>query len=383
MNKINDLFKSADSHEAEYIAFWRDFVAAESPTDFKAGVDRAVDLVLDKARSYGFKVDRGHENFSGDPAVITMNPEAAGAPLVLSGHVDTVHAVGSFGEPAVRLDGENIYGPGACDCKGGVAAALYAMAVLAECGYDKRTIKLILQTDEETSSLGSEKRTIDFMYEHAKGALAFINLEAYNPGKATVGRKGILKYTVNVTGIPMHSSLCYEGVSAVTEAAHQIIALESLKEREGITVNCGVISGGTTSNTVAGECTYTVDIRYPNERERERACRILREATEKPHLEGTHTALTKVSERCAMEPTEANYRLLADINSAFLRAGLPALEPAMRAGGSDAADMTSRGLACIDSLGVTGGYIHTTREYAIIRTLKESCRRIIAVALYL
>ncbi len=383
MKDIRDFFKSADLHEAEYIDFWRDFVNIESPTDCKEGVDKAVALMLEKARAYGFRTELGCENISGDPAVITMNPDVAAAPLVLSAHVDTVHAVGSFGVPAARLDGENIYGPGACDCKGGVVAALYAMAVLAECGYDKRPIKLILQTDEETSSLGSEKRTVDFMYEHARGSCAFINLEAYNPGKATVGRKGILKYTVNVTGIPMHSSLCYEGVSAVTEAAHQIIALESLKEREGITVNCGVISGGTTSNTVAGECTYTVDIRYPNERERERACRILHEAAEKPHLEGTVTRLTKVSERCAMEATEKNYELLSLMNKAFETAGLPVLEPAVRAGGSDAADMTSRGLACIDSLGVTGGYIHTAREYAIIKTLKDSCRRIIAVALYI
>ncbi len=383
MSDIKELFESVIKHESEYIDLWCELCSVESPTSFKEGVDNAIRLLTDFADRFGWRVEHFEEKLSGNPVCITMNPESTGAPIALSGHIDTVHAVGSFGKNPVHTDENNIYGPGACDCKGGIIAALYAMAVLDESGYKDRPIKLIIQTDEETSSLGSQKRTVDFMYRCAESAEIFINLEAYNPGKATVGRKGILKYEVKVTGFPMHSSLCYEGVNAITEAAHQIIELEKYKEREGITFNCGVISGGTTSNTVAGECVYTVDIRFPDEAGRLRAEQRLRDATENRHLEGTNTKLIKLSERCAMEATDKNRTALKRLNSAFEKAGLPSLSPAIRAGGSDAADMTARGLSCVDSLGVTGGYIHTVKEYATLASLSESARRIMAAVLFL
>ncbi len=381
--EISEIFPLADKYEKEYIALWRDICLLESPTKDKAGVDAAVAFLCNKARDIGFDVTVADEPISGSPACIIMNKDAEGTPIALSGHMDTVHEVGVFGTPTVKLDGENIYGPGVCDCKGGVAAAFYAMNVLSAAGFKARPIKLILQTDEETSSVGSNKRTVDFMYECAKDCRAFINLEGYNIGKVTVGRKGILKYKAKVTGFPMHSALCYEGVSAIREAAHKIIELEKLQERKGITFNCGVISGGTTSNTVAGECEFTVDIRFPNAEAREDAEQILNRVINTSYLEGTSSRLIKQSERCAMEITDKNSELAEALNSAYERAGLPRLEARIRAGGSDAADMTARGLACVDSLGVHGGYIHTTREYAVLSSLKESARRIIAAALYL
>ncbi len=379
---IGDIFQIVNTYENEYIDFWARLAEVESPTNYKEGVDRAVALAAQLADKMSWQIKIQTEKISGSPICITMNPDACGKPLVLSGHMDTVHAVGTFGDKPVRIEDGKIYGPGVCDCKGGIVAALYAMRVLSEAGFTERPIRLIIQTDEETSSVGSEKRTVDFMYECARDAGEFINLEAYNPGKATVGRKGILKYTVKVSGMPMHSSLCYEGASAITEAAHKIIKLENLKEREGLTFNCGVIFGGTTANTVAGECTFTVDIRFPNEKEKLRAIGILEDVINTQHIDGTSAVLIKESERCAMEATDKNYALLDKLNSAFERAGLQELEPAFRTGGSDASDMTARGLACVDSLGVTGGYIHTSREYAKIPSLKESCLRIIAVSLF-
>ena len=77
-----------------------------------------------------------------------MNPDAKGKPVCLSGHMDTVHPVGSFGNPPVTFDDKNIYGPGVIDCKGGITASFMAMDALERCGFKRRPIKLILQGAE-------------------------------------------------------------------------------------------------------------------------------------------------------------------------------------------------------------------------------------------
>ena len=105
---------------------------------------------------------------SGDVVCITMNPDADEKPITLSGHIDTVHAVGSFGSPAVKTDDKNIYGPGVMDCKGGVVAAFYAMDALARCEFRNRPVQLLLQTDEEGTN---DKDTVKLMTIHSSKGL--------------------------------------------------------------------------------------------------------------------------------------------------------------------------------------------------------------------
>ncbi len=377
---IKNAFVSADKSEEKFIDFWRSLCLIESPTHFKAGVDKAVEFIKNEALKIGFDVKEQKEKISGSPICITMNKDAKGKPIAFSGHIDTVHPVGAFGSEIVRVDNENIYGPGVFDCKGGVVAAFYAMTALADSGFSERPIKLIIQTDEETSSLGSNKRTVDFMYESAKNCCAFINLEPHTPGDATLIRKGIISCTVKVTGIAAHASYCFAGVSAIKEAAHKIIELEKLQDENGITFSCGMISGGTSKNTVAEECNFTVDIRFTNNEERVRAANILERVVKTSYLSGSNAEIVKKIERCAMEENEQNKKLLASINSAFSSAGLPLVKASKSNGGSDASDITSRGLPCIDSLGVSGGGIHSKDEFARLTSLKEACYRVIAIS---
>ncbi len=380
---IKKAFSAADKSEKDFIDFWRDLCMIESPTNYKEGVDRAVDYVKSKALQKGFDVKEQIESISGSPICITMNKDAKGVPIAFSGHIDTVHPVGSFGEDIVRFDEENIYGPGVFDCKGGIVAAFYAMSALSEAGFDERPIKLIIQTDEETSSVGSEKRTIDFMYESAKDCCGFINLEPHSPGCSTLTRKGIISCRVKVTGKAAHASYCFAGASAIKEAAHKIIELEKTQDPEGITISCGIISGGTAKNTVAEECTFTVDIRFSNPDEQRRAVEMLENIVNKSYIEGTSSVISEKNIRCAMEPNERNIKLLSSVNRAFELAGLPLVEASKSNGGSDAADITAKGLPCVDSLGVSGGGIHSIEEYAELSSLKEACRRVIAAAVYI
>ena len=130
----NRLFEEIDRLNDCYLNMWEDVGNQESHTNDKAGVDAVGRYFAEKARETGWTVEIYPQPVSGDVVVITLNPEAPGAPLALSGHIDTVHPVGLFGSPAVKRDETKIYGPGVNDCKGGVVAGFMAMDALEKCG---------------------------------------------------------------------------------------------------------------------------------------------------------------------------------------------------------------------------------------------------------
>ena len=377
------VFDKLDQLEERYIKIWEEFCLIESPTDYKEGVDNASDYIVQIAEKFGCRIERQKQNVSGDCICITMNPDLDEAPVCLSGHVDTVHPVGLFKSPVVRFEGNKIFGPGAGDCKGGIVACLYAMEALYSEGYNRRPIKLILQSDEETSSAGSNKTTIDYMCECAKDAVAFLNCEPNTSGTVMLKRKGIAKYSFNVTGKAVHASRCFSGISAIAEAAHKIIELEKYKDEHGITASCGLISGGTKINTVPENCNFKVDFRFSNSDELSKVNEIAKKVAETSYIEGTTCELTLESLRDAMELTDKNIRLLDKVNDIFEKTGLPTLTYRATTGGSDAAYTTQRGIPTLDSLGVMCGGIHSKDECAILSSLKEAARRIAAICCYI
>ena len=154
------IFRAIDERTDTYIQVWQDICNIESPTASKAGVDAVGAYIIALARARGWEIEVYPQSVSGNVVAITMHPDAKGAPIALSGHMDTVHAIGSFGTPATRIEGDKIYGPGVTDCKGGIVSALLAMDALEACGYADRPIKLFLQSDEENGSRTSGKDTI-------------------------------------------------------------------------------------------------------------------------------------------------------------------------------------------------------------------------------
>ena len=160
---IKAVFETINSLNEEYVSVWEDVCNIESPSKSKSGVDAAENYFAALAEARGWKVEFFRQPVSGDVACITLNPESTEHPLCLSAHLDTVHPIGSFGIPAVHIDGEKIYGPGVTDCKGGAVAAALAMDALARNGFDRRPIHLLLQSDEEVGSRLSNKETIKYI----------------------------------------------------------------------------------------------------------------------------------------------------------------------------------------------------------------------------
>lgn len=379
--KCNEMFETIDNLNESYVKVWVDVCNIESPTKFKAGVDACGEYFAEMARKRGWKVEYFRQPVAGDIVDITMNPEADAKPIIFSAHLDTVHPVGSFGTPAVKIEGDKMYGPGVADCKGGAVAAFLAMDALDKCGFRARPVKLILQTDEEVSSMISDKATIGYMCERALESVAFLNLEGSKPGEACLQRKGTITFTFTVEGIEAHGSLCAtQGASAILDAAHKIIELEKLKDKDGLTCNCGVISGGSVPNTVPGHCEFKANIRFATSDQLAFVREHVKQIADTVHVPGCKCTANNPKGRVAMELTEKNVALLARMNEIFAENGLPELKPVKHTGASDAADVTYAGAACIDSIGVRGGKIHSPNEFAYIESLAESAKRLVAVA---
>ena len=257
------LFQKIDELNDKYIEIWRDVCEIESPTSSKSGVDADGAYYKALARERGWDIDVFPEERAGDVVVITMNKDALGEPIALSGHMDTVYETGAFGYPAVRMDAEKIYGPGVTDCKGGIVAGFLAMEALSECGFNSRPIVMYLQSEEEGGGKYSNDRTINRICNAAKDSLAFFNLEEGSYDSLTLTRKGVASLEFTVKGVEAHSALCaVSGANAILEAAHKIIELEKFKDKNGLTVSCTVIKGGTVHNTVAGECHFIANVRF-------------------------------------------------------------------------------------------------------------------------
>jgi len=374
------LFSVIDELNDTYCNLWEYVCNIESPTDYKKGVDEVGNVFIKMANARGWIVEISEQTKAGNAICITINHTSKARPVVFSGHIDTVHPIGLFGTPAVRRDERCIYGPGVTDCKGGVVAAFMALDALDQCRFTDRPVMLIIQTDEETGSRTSGLKTVEFMCEKAKNAIAFLNTESIQGNSAVLVRKGILRYRFTVFGKAVHSANCAIGANAIAEAAHKILKLETLKDAGTLTCNCGTIEGGTVANTVADKCSFTADFRFSSEEDCVKAQRMVEEVSEQNMLKGCHCELKKISFRPAMPPCDRNFELLAAMNKIYKDTNLPQLTSRICLAGSDAAYTTQAGIPSVDNLGVDGGEIHTINEFAYLASLAASAKRLAAVA---
>ncbi len=377
------LLKEIDSLNEKYCNIWEEVCNIESSTNYKEGVDRVGEFFIKMAEENGWDIEINEQKVSGNAICITMNKGIDAKPVTLSGHIDTVHPVGLFKSPAVKRDDVNIYGPGVMDCKGGVVASFMAMEALKNLGFKSRPVQLIIQSDEENSSVTSNKETIEFMCKKAADSVAFLNTEGCQGDTAVLQRKGILRYKFEVTGKVLHSSRCVDAANAVTEAAYKIIELEKLKDADGLTCNCGIIQGGTTANTVAEKCMFIADIRFSSGSELEKVKKLCKDISKRVFVKGCSCVLEEISFRPAMEYSEKNEQLLAKMNEIYQKCNLPVLTARKCLSGSDAAYITQCKIPCVDNVGVEGTNIHSVNERARLSSLAESAKRMAALICFI
>src|SRR2546430_1552115 len=248
-------------------------VRLESPTTDKAAVDRCGRELASRLAAIGGRVTRLSRTDRGDHLLAEFG--CGTSQVLLLGHFDTVWPVGQIAKMPVVQSNGRLHGPGVFDMKAGIAIGMLATRALLESGarLDRRIV-MLWTTDEEVGS-GTSRRAIE---EEAQRSDAVLVLEPSLPGGALkTARKGCGQFELTVKGVAAHAGIDpSKGASAIHELAHQICQLYELPKRSpGISINVGVISGGTRANVVADEAHATIDVRAATANESAMASSII------------------------------------------------------------------------------------------------------------
>ena len=378
---MQKVFDYIEKNKDKYLDFWIDICNAEGTAEDKPSMDAVADKIEEFARGLNIFVERVPFDTCGDFLIVDTLHTAEESGVCFLAHMDTVHKKGAFGYPPVKKEGDKLIGPGVIDCKGGVPIALLTMMALIDSGYDKNC-RLLLTSDEEVSNRFGGQKEMDVIKAAVTGFKAAFNCEVARVGEVVVSRKGILRYRMDITGKAAHAGIDYfSGVSAVREAAHKILALESKSVEGGITYNCGIINGGTMSNIVPERCEITIDVRVSNSEELEKAKAVLEEIANKSFVEGTKTELVLVSQRQPMLHNEDTENLFLHLKTVSEKYGLGTLVPIESGGGSDSAYTQLAGVPSVCAVGATGDFCHTINEYADIDSLVLRAKLLAAATL--
>src|SRR5712671_5308913 len=224
------------------------FVRAESPSFDKAAVDRFGRIVASEWKKRGAAVTLLRQRERGDHVRAEWRPhgKSTSAQILVLGHLDTVYEIGTITRMPFRVSRGRAWGPGTFDMKAGLVIALYAVDALASLGcLHERRIVFLWTSDEEIGS-GSSRTAIE---HEAKRSDAVLVLEpaAGLDGRVKTGRKGVGEIEIVATGRAAHAGLNPEdGINAIEEIARQVGRISRWnRPRRGITVNTGMIEGGT------------------------------------------------------------------------------------------------------------------------------------------
>ncbi len=379
----NDVSAKIDAMSDKYLDFLEEICSIESNSTDKDAINRVVDYIIDFEKNNGYSFERVSFEKSGDCLLIDFIVSDDKPTIAFSAHMDTVHKKGDFGYPPVRRDGEFIYGPGVCDCKGGVAVGLLAMNALKQAGFDKANIRFLFQSDEEVSSRLSNKKTIEYICEKAKGSIAFLNLEPMVLGTLATERGGIINAKFTVTGKSIHSKDKELGINAINEAVYKISEVLSSELNSIASFNCGLIEGGRASNVVPDKCSFNIEARITKMADYDKILKYFDELSKKSYVEGSKTELEIVSDRIPMELKDFNVDLFNKINEISIKYGFGELKMRQTLGGSDAAYTTEAGIPTVDGIGITGYNLHALDEKAEIKSLAERAKLLAAVVIEL
>jgi glutamate carboxypeptidase len=365
MTMVN-IQKVVGAEEQRLLQRLRELVEIESPSEDKAAVDRAGALVAGWVEAMGGKVKRHRQKKFGDVLELRFGPtKSKRGRVLLLGHTDTVWPMGTLAKMPWREAEGKIFGPGVVDMKAGVVMALEALTALNALGVG-RPVTLLLNSDEEVGSTVSRPITEKIAQECS----AVFVLEPAQGLAYKTARKGIGNYCLKVQGVAAHSGVDFEcGHSAVLEMARLVQTVSGFTDlSKGLTVNAGVIAGGTRSNVIAAECMAEVDVRIAKASDAARVERLFRslKVTDK----GCKLTVTGGINRPPMERkpgTVALFRLarkLAD-EMGFV------LDEASTGGGSDGNFTAALGVPTLDGMGAVGAGAHAAHEHVVKAHLVE------------
>ncbi|MBM3725156.1 MAG: M20 family metallopeptidase [Acidobacteria bacterium] len=365
-----EILESARRRQTELTGFIRELVECESPSDHPAGVARFVDLFA--ARVADIATVKTFKGGAFGPHLLCefeLPGRRKQGRLLGLGHSDTVWPLGTLAAMPFRQANGRLWGPGVLDMKAGLAFFVFAARILRDLDVAvRRKVALLINSDEEVGSDSS--RALTERLARASTAVLVLEPGTGLTGKLKTARKGVGGYTVRVEGKASHAGVDFEnGASAIVELARQIERIHGFVDlKRGLTVNPGVVRGGTRSNVVAARAEVDVDIR------------IARLRDEAP-LDRRFRALEPVDKRCSihvsgglnrppMERTPAIAALYRTARALGAEMGVT-VEESMTGGGSDGNFTAALGVPTLDGLGAVGEGAHAPNESLLVDRMAD------------
>lgn len=342
----------------------RKLVEHESPSDNKSSCDHLAQSLAQQFSQIGGRPKIHSAKTAGNHLQVDFEGRS-GKPVLIVGHYDTVYDIGTLKTMPYRETRDRISGPGVLDMKGGIVQIYFAIEALRSTGGLPRPVTIILVSDEEVGSQSS--RPITERLARRSAVALVCEPAAGERGALKTARKGVGDYLVRVKGVASHAGLDFrKGQSAVLELAHQIESISGFTDlKRGLTVNPGVIRGGTRSNVVADSAEAEIDVRITSKQDAERVARMfgrLRSRNRKCQL-----SVTGGINRPPMERTNGTAELF---NKAKLIAGDLGLKiQEMAVGGGSDGNFTSSIVPTLDGLGAVGDGAHAKHEFIFTNEL--------------
>src|SRR3989449_10237055 len=350
------------------LATLRQFVEAESPSLEKAVADRCCGLIAEAWRKHDVRVERLAQKHRGDHLRISYGPgktRPAGQLLVL-GHYDTVYSGGTLRKMPFRISPGRACGPGAYDMKAGIVQALFALRAIERAKSPVRKRLIFLWTSDE--EIGSESSRKLLEAEARRSDAVFVLEPSFGPrGLLKTSRKGVGITELTVHGRASHAGLApQEGINAIHELAQQLARIEKWNDlRRGVTINAGIVEGGSPTNVIPERARAALDLRAlraSDMRSLERRLYSLRAMRQGARLE-----ITGGFDRPPLE-RKMSAALFARAKSLAGQMGLSVGECTV-GGGSDGNFTAAIGVPTLDGLGAVGGGAHSANEHILIHTM--------------
>jgi glutamate carboxypeptidase len=367
-----DRLRYFKQHQDRMVSTIRELVEIESPSDNKRSVDRIAAVLAQKFEALGGRAQLHHSANFGDSLQVDFAAasdlrQQNRKPVLLLGHYDTVYPLGTLANMPCKIKNGRLLGPGVLDMKSGIALMLHAIEALQAWHHGlPRPVTVFLVSDEEIGSRSSRKIT-EALAKKSAGVLV-LEPAAGLRGAVKTARKGVGEYTLRVAGVAAHAGLDPgKGHSAIVELSRQIGAIAKLNNlRQGISVNPGVIAGGTRTNVVAADASVGIDVR-------------IKSATQAAGIDRRLRSLKTFDKRCKLEITGGINRLpmerTAGVAALYRKAQAIAagldwkLEEAAVGGGSDGNFTAGLGIPTLDGMGGVGDGAHATHEFIVISEL--------------
>lgn len=348
------------------------WAAVESPSVSPEAVARMFELAEGEFRESGASIERREAPNGCGPVMLARFPGRKEGPgILVLGHLDTVHPVGTVEGPLkLRVEDGKLYGPGVFDMKGGIYLALYALRrVRAEAGLTDLPVTFMMIPDEE---LGSPN-TRQLIEDEARNSKYVLVPEPARLGKLVSGRHAFVRYTVKTYGKPAHAGADNKvGRSAIRAMASLIETIESATDMSRlVSFSVGVVNGGLFVNVVPTECTAQVLCVASSPENLQYVYDFM--SNLKSPDEDVRLEVVKGSERPLFQASDGTLKLFEMARSAAAEFGLQ-LEHGQFGGGSDGNFTGALGVPTLDGLGVVGAGAHTHNEHLVVSDLAARAR---------